>query len=213
MNDHIPDRRDSSDLTGLIYEFLPLKDEDILVVTSFFRQNLAQMRKDITDGIHFLVNICQRISFRSLSKFVVWGALYSTALYFKTGTLFMIVTIFYVMMTNFDTRRDGDLSGYSVFNQNFERLPGTLDAEQLDAEIRHNFPEPNLHPESDTEQMEESGQFDRQYLKEKKKELKAARKQDKAAVEDMNRLADAEYADRLTVRKKLLLARAVNRNT
>lgn len=40
----------------------------------------------------------------------------------------MIVFIF----TNLGERKKGTLSAYSVFNKNFEKLPGTFDSDKVD---------------------------------------------------------------------------------
>lgn len=46
------------------------------------------------------------------------------------------MTIILLIYINLGTRRPGEASAYSVFN-NFVRLPGQLTAEVLDDQIRH----------------------------------------------------------------------------
>lgn len=41
------------------------------------------------------------------------------------------------MFLNLGERRAGEMSAYSVFNEGFARLLGTMTAEQIDREMRH----------------------------------------------------------------------------
>ncbi len=41
-----------------------------------------------------------------------------------------------VQMTRDSPPKPGELSAYSVFNKNFEKLPGTFDADQIDRQFR-----------------------------------------------------------------------------
>lgn len=41
-----------------------------------------------------------------------------------------------MILRNLGTRRDGELSAYTVFNRDFEALPGQLRAEHFEAQIR-----------------------------------------------------------------------------
>lgn len=43
------------------------------------------------------------------------------------------------MFTNLGKRKKGEMSAYSVFNKNQKALPGSLQASQFEAEIRHIF--------------------------------------------------------------------------
>ena len=50
--------------------------------------------------------------------------------------LYLCLSGFVFIFTNLGKREPGTLSAYSVFNPNFEELPGTLTASQFEAEIR-----------------------------------------------------------------------------
>ena len=52
-----------------------------------------------------------------------------------SGRLYICLTGFVVIFSNLGKRAPGTLSAYSVFNPNFEELPGTLNASQFEAEI------------------------------------------------------------------------------
>eukprot|EP01039_Chlorochromonas_danica_P005416 gene5416-5957_t len=106
-------------------------------------------------------------------------------------------------MTNLGERKEGELSAYSVFNRNFERLPGTLDAEQFDAEIRHNLPvndhDMDDEPESGDNESEEGG-IDRKFYREAKRSLQFNRKEAKQRRLKENEVAAELYLNRLQQR-------------
>lgn len=43
------------------------------------------------------------------------------------------------MCTQLGTRKEGEKSAYSVFNDNFETLPGQLTADRINRELRHDY--------------------------------------------------------------------------
>lgn len=51
------------------------------------------------------------------------------------GPVFVVTSIFALILLNLGKRREGEASAYSVFNQG-RRLPGQLTAEDLDAQLR-----------------------------------------------------------------------------
>jgi hypothetical protein len=64
-------------------------------------------------------------------KIVLWVVgLYASSIY-SLHTLYFIFSGFYFMFTNLGKREEGTLSAYSVFNDNFERLAGTMDGNTL----------------------------------------------------------------------------------
>jgi hypothetical protein len=66
-----------------------------------------------------------------IAKIVIWIAgLYASSMY-SMHTLYFIFSGFYFMFTNLGKRQEGTLSAYSVFNDNFERLAGTMDGNSL----------------------------------------------------------------------------------
>ena len=69
--------------------------------------------------------------------FVGWMILSPIAARYDLGPIYILGTIFLIMVVNLGVRRPGELSGYSLFNENVQSLPGQLRAEQLDQQIRH----------------------------------------------------------------------------
>lgn len=55
------------------------------------------------------------------------------------GAVYLVSTIFVVIVFNLGTRSDGELSAYSIFNEGFRRLPGQLTAEDLDRQMRRRY--------------------------------------------------------------------------
>ncbi|EFN59004.1 hypothetical protein CHLNCDRAFT_137656 [Chlorella variabilis] len=54
----------------------------------------------------------------------------------ELGPLYIITTIFLLMLLNLGQRKEGEWSAYSIFNRNTQRLPGQMTAEDLDAAVR-----------------------------------------------------------------------------
>ncbi|ONM53533.1 hypothetical protein Zm00014a_041181 [Zea mays] len=48
----------------------------------------------------------------------------------------IIGTGFLIILINLGRRQQGDVSAYSIFNEDFRELPGTLNADRIDADIR-----------------------------------------------------------------------------
>ncbi|RZS11960.1 hypothetical protein BHM03_00043338, partial [Ensete ventricosum] len=48
----------------------------------------------------------------------------------------ILVTGFLIILLNLGKKQHGDLSAYSIFNEDFQELPGTLNADRLDRDIR-----------------------------------------------------------------------------
>ncbi|GJP56652.1 hypothetical protein CLOM_g15702 [Closterium sp. NIES-68] len=57
-------------------------------------------------------------------------------IYFELGPLFILGTCFALIFVNLGTRQQGEASAYSIFNEDFQELPGTLNAQRLDEHIR-----------------------------------------------------------------------------
>jgi hypothetical protein len=51
------------------------------------------------------------------------------------GEIYVLLTLMTVIFCNLGTRREGEASAYSIFN-NFRELPGQLNANMLDDQLR-----------------------------------------------------------------------------
>lgn len=68
--------------------------------------------------------------------FIIWMVLSPVAAHYDVGPLYILGTIFALIVTNLGVRRRGEASAYSWFNDDVRQLPGHLDAAQIDQQIR-----------------------------------------------------------------------------
>ncbi|GAB4817998.1 hypothetical protein N2152v2_005044 [Parachlorella kessleri] len=66
---------------------------------------------------------------------LAWAAGAKLASTLELGPLYMVATVFVVIILNLGRRREGEASAYSIFN-NHQRLPGQLTAEHMDEQLR-----------------------------------------------------------------------------
>lgn len=66
----------------------------------------------------------------------LWFAGAPLAARFSLGPIYVLGTILAVILTNLGTRKEGELSAYSVFNSGTRQLPGQLNADAIDQQIR-----------------------------------------------------------------------------
>ncbi|XP_077234327.1 ubiquitin family protein [Tasmannia lanceolata] len=76
------------------------------------------------------------ISLKAWIAIVLWFILSPVAYKMDVGPLYILATGFSIILLNLGKRPHGDLSAYSIFNEGFRELPGTLNAERLDRDIR-----------------------------------------------------------------------------
>lgn len=71
--------------------------------------------------------------------FVLWATLYIIAIKFEFGAVYFVVSALIFIWLNTHTRQKklGELSAYSVFNPDCKAIEGTLNASQLEREIRY----------------------------------------------------------------------------
>ena len=70
---------------------------------------------------------------------ILWLLLFGFFVEVEFGIVFVILSafVFIVLSLRGSRRRIGELSAYSVFNENCEQIDGTLTAEQFEREIRY----------------------------------------------------------------------------
>lgn len=71
-------------------------------------------------------------------KVLLWCLLFGFFIEIEFGVVFLIASAFYFIYATLkgSHRKPWQLSAYSVFNKNCERIDGTLSAEQFDKELR-----------------------------------------------------------------------------
>ncbi|XP_057371985.1 SAYSvFN domain-containing protein 1-like [Daphnia carinata] len=99
------------------------------------RRNLSvqQVAADNQNGQFKYVLLCLKI--------ILWMVLYLLCLELEFGALYVILSAFYLIFTNFRTgqRKPWEPSAYSVFNPGCEAIDGSLKPEQFEKEIRYGF--------------------------------------------------------------------------
>jgi hypothetical protein len=94
------------------------------------------------NAARLLIAICSTNVIKFMSVMVIWCYLAKIAVKYELGPIFVLCSLFYLMFTNLSTatnnNKDGKLSAYSLFNKNFETLPGNFDAIAVERNVRHN---------------------------------------------------------------------------
>uniref|UniRef100_A0A0D6R1F7 Ubiquitin-like domain-containing protein n=1 Tax=Araucaria cunninghamii TaxID=56994 RepID=A0A0D6R1F7_ARACU len=75
----------------------------------------------------------------SLKKWIMvflWFIIAPLAYRWDLGPVYILTTAFTLIFFNLGQRQQGDASAYSIFNENFRELPGTLNADRLDRDLR-----------------------------------------------------------------------------
>lgn len=71
-----------------------------------------------------------------LVYFLFWVTLYAIAIELRFGVVFLMISALVGIYFNTRTEKEpGEISAYSVFNENCESIDGTLKAEQFEREI------------------------------------------------------------------------------
>ncbi|KAF5735085.1 ubiquitin family protein [Tripterygium wilfordii] len=76
------------------------------------------------------------LSTKVWAAIILWFILAPIAHRWDLGPLFIIGTGFCIILMNLGQRQPGDVSAYSIFNEDFRELPGTLNADRIDRDIR-----------------------------------------------------------------------------
>ncbi|EOY24053.1 hypothetical protein QUC31_008564 [Theobroma cacao] len=76
------------------------------------------------------------LSLKAWAFIILWFILAPVAHKWDLGPLFILGTGFCIIFLNLGRRQPGDVSAYSIFNEDFRELPGTLNADAIDRDIR-----------------------------------------------------------------------------
>ena len=66
------------------------------------------------------------LSTKNIIIFIIWYSLYRLFLKYNFGAVYFMLTIIALIFLNLGQRKPGELSAYSVFNPNNERILGSL---------------------------------------------------------------------------------------
>lgn len=92
----------------------------------------GDIESSVVQGVNWL---------RVIQYIIVWTGMFAYAVYIEFGAVFILLSGFYFIWANTrtDPRKPDEVSAYSVFNPNCERIQGTLDAETLEKEMKYGF--------------------------------------------------------------------------
>eukprot|EP00850_Spirogloea_muscicola_P008782 SM000047S16921 [mRNA] locus=s47:745081:746006:- [translate_table: standard] len=71
---------------------------------------------------------------------ILWFVAAPVMHHYQLGPVYILATCFAIIFINLGKRQAGEMRhvpvAYSIFNENFQELPGTLNADRLDQDIR-----------------------------------------------------------------------------
>ena len=127
-------------LSEILYELQPItRDQIIFLVTHLWRFLVSI--PSIFELFHHVTKLLKQIPVKSCVLFLLWAILWRCSAFANLASLYFMASCVLVMYFNLGERGAGELSAYSVFNAGFARLVGTMTAEQLDREMRHEAPD------------------------------------------------------------------------
>ena len=71
------------------------------------------------------------ITMRNIIIFFIWSIIYKLFIDFGFGLIYFFLTIIILIFNNLGERKSWELSAYSIFNPNFERIPGSINSENF----------------------------------------------------------------------------------
>jgi hypothetical protein len=121
---------------AILYELQPFRIVDVENLLSWMYHTSVTL-------IHESVQLKQTLSSMKLPSprtcgiMSIWMAIYVICIHFRVGTLWFMFSAFVSIILNLGERKKGEASAYSVFNEGFQSILGTMTAEQFEKEIRH----------------------------------------------------------------------------
>ena len=127
----IPSSSSSSSLNWLQRTLIRNRNKKGRGIFSLLSPNISRL----------LIIICSTTAIRFILGTLLWCYVAKMAYNYDLGPIFVLCSLFYLMFTNLSNdmmNKDGRLSAYSMFNKNFETLPGNFDANAVERNVRHN---------------------------------------------------------------------------
>ncbi|EFJ06190.1 hypothetical protein SELMODRAFT_451430 [Selaginella moellendorffii] len=100
------------------------------------QRRLVQFLKHNLKFPDFVLMIIFSFGFRRWMMVLLWLIVAGYAISWDLGHLYIIATIFCLIVWNLGKRQEGEISAYSIFNDDFHEIPGTFNAERLDRHLR-----------------------------------------------------------------------------
>ncbi len=71
------------------------------------------------------------ITMRNIIIFFIWAVIYKLFIIYGFGLVYFFLTIILLIFNNLGERKPWELSAYSIFNPNFERIPGSMTSQNI----------------------------------------------------------------------------------
>jgi len=128
-------------ITCVLYELQPFRIVDVIDLSKYLYKSVW----DIGSASVTLSDLIYQSAFYGIASLtlrtwvliILWLTTFAVMNYLEFGSLWIILSMFASIFLNLGKRKRGEMSAYSVFNDGFKQLLGTMNAEQFDNEIRH----------------------------------------------------------------------------
>lgn len=100
-------------------------------------KDIDELKKDIKESKKY-----EEKKWSDMTRLIillVWIYLYKLFIEWEFGVVYFFISILCFIFLNLGKRKPGELSAYSVFNPNFERLAGTLTSDMIQPGINNNL--------------------------------------------------------------------------
>lgn len=125
-------------ISEILYELQPFRMEDVRIMWNYCQESLNILRNEFLNRDEFIKSLeLQGPSERAMLWGGGWVIGYMISIWMKVGSIYFIFTVIIGIFLNLGVKQRGESSAYSVFNQGYERILGTMTADQFEREIRH----------------------------------------------------------------------------
>eukprot|EP01038_Epipyxis_sp_PR26KG_P007632 gene7632-10390_t len=137
-NNNIPKSSKTFQIIKLVlYELQPCRIIDIIDSYKWLKRNSCKLFMAFVALSRAILKTSLHINTTHLIYAILWVITWMAFIYIDFGSIWIIISLFLLLFNNLGTKKEGELSAYSVFNKGFKQLLGTLNADQFDKEIRH----------------------------------------------------------------------------
>ena len=144
-------------LKAIAYELQPIRLSDAKKCVYWLMRNSKDIVLFLIRVIYFLWKLITNISSFLTPILIILTSIFCVGLYlsivYDFMQLYFIMVLFILMMSSLGKRKKGELSAYSVFNMNQQRLLGTLTVDAFENEIRHGQAHPMPGEEENQEEV------------------------------------------------------------
>jgi hypothetical protein len=127
---------------AILYELQPVRPIDLISFARYLHRSATDVGSFsllVSDLLYQRsFDIAMGVKLRTWIFTATWAAGLLIMIKAGFGSVWILLSLISSIFLNLGKRKRGELSAYSVFNEGFKQLLGTMNADQLDDEIRHN---------------------------------------------------------------------------